>query len=46
MLDRRQLLMTATAGAALPAAIARAAGIDASVRKGTIQDVAHVVILM
>ncbi|WP_397400783.1 phosphocholine-specific phospholipase C [Phenylobacterium sp.] len=46
MLDRRQLLISATAGAALPAAIARAAGIDARVRTGTIQDVEHVVILM
>ena len=46
MLDRRQLLITATAGAALPAAIARAASIDAHVRKGTIEDVEHVVILM
>jgi len=46
MLDRRRLLIAATAGAALPAAIARAAGIDANVRKGTIADVAHVVILM
>ena len=46
MLDRRRLLITATAGAALPAAIARAAGINAHVRKGTIEDVEHVVILM
>lgn len=46
MLDRRQLLIAATAGAALPAAIARAAAIDARVRTGTIADVQHVVILM
>ena len=46
MLDRRRLLITATAGAALPAAIARAADIDAHVRTGTIMDVEHVVILM
>eukprot|EP01036_Dinobryon_divergens_P045912 gene45912-61369_t len=46
MLDRRKLLIAATASAALPATIARAAGIDAHVRKGTIEDVEHVVILM
>ena len=38
MLDRRQLLIAATAGGVLPAAIARAASIDARVRTGTIAD--------
>lgn len=42
---RRQFL-AATAAAALPASIARAAAIPADVRSGTIADVAHVVILM
>ncbi len=46
MLDRRQLLIAATAAGALPAAIARAAAINARVRTGTIADVGHVVILM
>jgi phospholipase C len=46
MLDRRSFLAAAAAGAALPPAIARAAGIDADVRSGTLKDVAHVVILM
>ena len=44
-IDRRALLGSAAALAALPA-IARAAGIDADVRTGTIRDVEHVVILM
>ena len=35
MLDRRQLLIAAAAGTALPAAIARAAGINAYVRTGS-----------
>jgi len=46
MLDRRQLLLSAAGAAALPAAIARAAAIDAAVRTGTIKDVEHVVIFM
>src|SRR5437868_12835264 len=46
MLDRRHFLLSAAAGAALPAALARAAAIDAHVRTGTIKDVEHVVILM
>lgn len=48
-LDRRTLLRTglsAAALAALPASIARALAIPADVRKGTIEDVQHVVILM
>jgi len=45
MIDRRRLL-TLGAATALAPAIARAAGIDARVRTGTVQDVEHVVILM
>ncbi|CAN5240065.1 phospholipase C, phosphocholine-specific [soil metagenome] len=45
-IDRRKFLLAATASVALPAAIARAAAIDAKVRTGTLSDVAHVVILM
>jgi phospholipase C len=45
MIDRRRLLALGSAAALAPA-IARAAGIDARVRAGTIQDVEHVVILM
>ena len=45
MIDRRRLLALGSALAVAPA-IARAAGIDAKVRTGTIQDVEHVVILM
>ena len=44
-LDRRRVLLAA-AGATLMPAIARALGIDADVRTGTIADVEHVVILM
>jgi phospholipase C len=46
MLDRRRFLAATAAGAALPAAIARAAAIDAHVRSGTIRDVEHVVVFM
>ena len=47
MLDRRSFLLTAAASAgALPAAIVRAAAIDARMRTGTIRDVEHVVIFM
>jgi phospholipase C len=50
VIDRRGLLLgAAAAGAlspALAASLARAAGIDADVRQGTIADVQHVVILM
>jgi len=46
MIDRRHLLIAATAAGALPAAIARAQAIDAHVRTGTIADVEHVVIFM
>ena len=46
MLNRRHFLLTATATAGLPAAIARAKAIDAHVRTGTIRDVEHVVIFM
>jgi phospholipase C len=42
--DRRALL--AAAGAGLLASVARAAAIDADVRRGSIMDVQHVVILM
>ncbi|MFC0686342.1 phosphocholine-specific phospholipase C [Novosphingobium clariflavum] len=42
----RRSLLGAAALAGLPAAIARAAAIAPDVRKGTIEDVAHVVILM
>jgi phospholipase C len=45
-LDRRRFLFAAAAGASLPPALARAAGIDAAVRTGTIRDVEHVVIFM
>ncbi|HEX7944486.1 MAG TPA: alkaline phosphatase family protein, partial [Phenylobacterium sp.] len=45
-MDRRAFLLSAAAGAALPAAIARAAAIDARVRTGTIRDVEHIVIFM
>ena len=46
-IDRRQLLAAGVAAsAALPAAIARAASIDAAVRTGTIRDVEHVVVFM
>jgi phospholipase C len=45
MLDRRQVLAMGGALAASPV-IARAAGIDAHVRNGTLKDVEHVVILM
>ena len=44
-LDRRGLL-AAIGALALPPALAKAAAIDADVRKGTIEDVEHVVILM
>ena len=51
--DRRSLLAGGLAGglgavlaAGLPASLARALSIPADVRKGTIEDVAHVVILM
>jgi phospholipase C len=46
MLDRRRFLAAAAASATLPAAIARAAAIDAHVRTGTIRDVEHVVVFM
>ncbi|MFT4251057.1 MAG: phospholipase C, phosphocholine-specific [Caulobacter sp.] len=50
VIDRRRLLIGAAAAGALPSALAaslaRAAAIDADVRKGTIEDVRHVVILM
>ncbi|HXV01613.1 MAG TPA: alkaline phosphatase family protein, partial [Caulobacteraceae bacterium] len=45
-IGRRGFLKGAAAGLALPPAIGRAAAIDADVRSGTIEDVAHVVILM
>jgi phospholipase C len=45
-IGRRGFLKGAAAGLALPPAIARAAAIEADVRSGTIEDVAHVVILM
>ena len=45
-IGRRGFLKGAAAGLALPPAIARAAAIDADIRSGTIEDVAHVVILM
>ena len=45
-IDRRQILLAASAAALLPPAIARALTIDADVRTGTIADVQHVVILM
>jgi phospholipase C len=45
MIDRRKLLALGAAFVTAPA-IARAAGIDARVRTGTLQDVDHVVILM
>jgi phospholipase C len=45
-LDRRRFLLAATAALNLPAAIAKAAAIDADVRTGTIRDVEHVVIFM
>ncbi|MEP9359944.1 phospholipase C, phosphocholine-specific [Sphingomonas sp. KR3-1] len=45
-LDRRSLLLGATAAAALPASIARALAVPADRRTGTIRDVEHVVILM
>jgi len=45
-LDRRSLLAAGAAALSLPAAVARAAAIDAAVRAGTIADVEHVVILM
>ncbi len=44
-LDRRSLL-AAIGALSLPPALAKAAAIDADVRKGTIEDVQHVVILM
>jgi len=47
VIDRRGLLMGAAAlPAALASSLARAAAIDADVRKGAIDDVQHVVILM
>jgi len=45
-IDRRHLLLSAAGVLAAPPAIARAMAIDADVRRGTIQDVEHVVILM
>ncbi|MBV8682401.1 MAG: phospholipase C, phosphocholine-specific [Caulobacteraceae bacterium] len=45
-IGRRGFLKGAAAGLALPPAIGRAAAIDPDVRAGTIEDVAHVVILM
>jgi phospholipase C len=45
-IGRRDFLKTAAVGMALPPAIGRAAAIDADVRSGTLEDVAHVVILM
>jgi phospholipase C len=45
-IDRRRLLALGAASLALPAAIERAWAIDAKSETGTIQDVAHVVILM
>ncbi|HEY2050290.1 MAG TPA: phospholipase C, phosphocholine-specific [Caulobacteraceae bacterium] len=45
-IGRRGFLKGAAAGLALPPAIGRAAAINADVRSGTIEDVAHVVILM
>lgn len=45
-IDRRRILLGATAAAVTPPAIARALSIDADVRTGTLADVAHVVIFM
>ncbi|MBU4435467.1 MAG: phospholipase C, phosphocholine-specific [Alphaproteobacteria bacterium] len=45
-IDRRHLLLSAVGAAAAHPAIARALTIDADVRRGTLQDVDHVVILM
>ena len=45
-IDRRALLAAAGAGLVASSAIARAAGIDADVRDGSLKDVEHVVILM
>ena len=45
-IDRRSLLLSATAGMALPPSIAKAMTIDANVRTGTLADVEHVVIFM
>lgn len=45
-IDRRQMLIGAGAGLLWQASIARAAAVDADVRDGSIDDVAHVVILM
>ena len=46
MIDRRHLLLSAVGALAAPPAIARALSIDADVRRGTLEDVEHVVILM
>ncbi|TWB39047.1 phosphocholine-specific phospholipase C [Nitrospirillum pindoramense] len=49
MMDRRSLLRHALGGVALaglPPALARAAAIPADVRTGTLEDVAHIVVLM
>ncbi len=45
-IDRRALLVAAGAGFAASSSIARAFGIDAAVRHGSLRDVEHVVILM
>ncbi len=45
-INRRALLLSATAALALPPALARALAIDADARTGTLKDVEHVVILM
>jgi phospholipase C len=45
-IDRRHLLLSAAGAVAAHPAIARAMAIDADVRRGTLQDVEHVVILM
>jgi phospholipase C len=45
-IDRRHLMLSAVGALTAPPAIARAMAIDADVRRGTLEDVEHVVILM
>ena len=45
-IDRRHLMLSAIGALSAPPAIARALAIDADVRRGTLEDVEHVVILM